>query len=561
VTGTVIGLLIGVDRHPATRGAWMVTVEAIAARLPALAAHVNGTVGRPTGAAGSALRRGDRARLDYERALVEALLALDGMAERAHRDDLVATLERSLGRPLGASRTDRVRSDLLNIVVACLDHQVRNALSDLVDAVRTLHGDTAAVSRLARLAARDPGRRLTPDEAEWLRALVNELPRDEVAEASRVAFGPLGPRIDLDAGNLAEIMDALSELMGTAGQSPPLLLFLRLLASRMHGPPAEALEQWVAYIADRWHVPLEELTPPVATAAPARSYVVVELREDVPNPDQYLLSIWLQHDADDENTVVDGRALLVMDEQPLTIEEIPGHVGEQLRRVTGQRVGPIGALTVEFVLPYRLLEHPVDQFRMVLDATSGRLGSAFPVVVRSLDRIRNQMIHHRWRARWSWFREHRHSPDPKAISWVRLEGSGRQAMEDALGRDPDGYSDEYPVCLVLSAPARGGRGARGGWAVPGAPKSGLDRAVRDGIEIGMPVMVWCRVPGLTDQFLVEMANQLNGRPLAELPAVVQRLRHEATLPGRTEDHLGRHVSLMWDDADRLPPSQALRAPT
>jgi hypothetical protein len=41
---------------------------------------------------------------------------------------------------------------------------------------------------------------------------------------------------------------------------------------------------------------------------------------------------------------------------------------------------------------------------------------------------------------------------------------------------------------------------------------------------------------------------------------VQRIRRDASLPGRPANHPGRRISLLWDDADRPPPSSTLREP-
>jgi hypothetical protein len=538
-TGSVVGILVGVDTQASARGAWMISVEAAYELLPplrglAVASAADNVVTEHSST--------DLAHVDFERHLTETLLRLDRMGSRQHRDRLVWAIERALNRPLRAPRHDEPRDDIVAVVWACLDHPDGDALLYLVQAARTLHGDTAEIRELARIASQDPGRRLRSEEIKRLHALVEELPAGDVAEASAVAFGPMGPRIGLDSENHAAVTRALAELLGGPGEAPPLLIFLQLLADRMHGPPATALREWILYFAGRWQVPLPDPREPERSAVPPgpqRTFLIVELREDGPNPDQYLLSIWLRHDTGS------GHPLLVDDDQPLTMDEIPGHLGPQLRRVVANRVGPIGALTIEFVLPNRLLEHPVDQFRVAFSAPRA-IGSLYPVVVRSHDRMMNSMIFHRWQARWRVLKEGQHRADSSLIRWVRPDGGTRQALEADLDRDPDGYTETKPVCLVIAMPDRAARQTLG--------------AVRAGLDMGMPVMVWCRVPRLTPQFIIDMANELRGLPLEQLPAVVLRLRHGATVSGHAVDHPGRHVCLLWDDADRLPPSQALRAP-
>jgi hypothetical protein len=60
-----------------------------------------------------------------------------------------------LGHALGAIRDERPRSDLLNIVVACLDRPDTGGLDALTAVVSLLHGDTQA-GRTLRAVQREP---------------------------------------------------------------------------------------------------------------------------------------------------------------------------------------------------------------------------------------------------------------------------------------------------------------------------------------------------------------------------------------------------------------------
>jgi hypothetical protein len=522
----------------------MIAIEAVAARLPPVRSLLVGMTpvhSEPGDAP-------DPARLDYERAVVDALTALDGIDDRSHRDDLVREVERNLGGPVPFTRKDRSRSDLLNLVVACLDHRTGNALDHLIAAVRSLHDNGPSIQRLLELLAQDPGRRLSGDDVDRLVALIAELPRSLVSHAGTVAFGRMGPGRDVHPNDHAALVLALSQVLGDADQLPPLLLFLQLVGDSPETAPAAvaALREWVALLAARWQIQLDRRRTAQdieAVPAPVRSYLVVELREDGPAPDRYILSIWLQHESE---AGITGLGLEINDDQPLTIDEVPGHVGNHLRRVVSQHLGPIGSLTIEFVLPYWLLMHPVDQFRLILEDRPHTLGATYPVIIRSHDRLRNEAIHHRWRTRWQCLKTHQNDVGPQIARLVRPSSTRPRAVEDELRRDPGGYSEEQPVCLILAAPRR--------------TEGRLLGMINEALNLGMPVLVWCRLNRITEQFIVEMANQMIGRPMAELPAVVQRLRHQAAQPDCVADHPGLHISLLWDDADRLPPKGAFRAP-
>lgn len=538
-TGRVIGIVIGSDGQAAVKGAWMIAMEAVVARLP-LVASLLGAVS----AAQRSLDPLDPARAEYEHALVDLLSGLDGVESRSHRDDLIAAIERGLGEPIPFTRNDRSRTDLMNLVVACLDHPHGGVLSALIQAVRLLHGDAPRSQRLALLVAQDPGRRLTPEEVRRLGALLSNLPADLVHAAAGTAFGVVGQPHDIDPHDDAALVRSLLQLTGRAGYAPPLLRFLLRLANGSGEPVTAELREWIGVLARRWQIPADELARDddgQLAPEPAHSYLVVELREDGVSSDLFHLSIWLQHDTGA------GFALLVRDEQPLTLDEIPGHVGEHLRRVDERQVGPTGSLVVEFVLPFRLLGQPVDQFQVMLKGTRRILGAAFPVVVRSLDRMRNEPLWHRWQTRWNWLKDHQHRHHPQAMKWVRLHSTALRSLEDELRRTPSDYTEQVPVCLVLAARGR---------------REGVPDAVPDAVNLGIPVLLWCRERTLMEQFLVDMANLLNGRTVAEIPAAVRALRSQAETSVRRSSttDLGSHICLLWDDMDRHLPKHVLQAP-
>jgi vWA-MoxR associated protein C-terminal domain/Trypsin-like peptidase domain/vWA-MoxR associated protein middle region 0/Effector-associated domain 2 len=421
-SGSVIGLLIASDNNPTTRGAWMVTAEAMVRLLPVFGAAVGELTASAPGTPPEHRRppvATDPGRFRYEMQIVETLLTLEGIGGRARRDEFAHHLERVLGRALGAGRDDRPRSDLLNIIVACLDQPDPGGLSALADVASLLYGDTPASRSLRRLAAGDPGRRLTRREIERLEVLIANLPSEAVAAAARAAFGAMGQRGDLDSADPAELVRALSELTGPVGEPPPLLVFFHRLTERTDGLDREALRQWTDHFARRWGLSPDELVfaGPAAPPLPTKSSLVVTLEEDGPEPNTYLPSVSLDHDNGEQTP-------LVVHDQPLTLDEVPGHLGLHLRRVTGRSLGPVGALTIEFVLPYELLSHPVDQWRISAgEPTTRPLGAQYSVVVRSLDRMQSTIYHHRWAARWRFLRAHEQTPHAQAIGFVQPTGS------------------------------------------------------------------------------------------------------------------------------------------
>ncbi|MEV6349949.1 trypsin-like peptidase domain-containing protein [Actinoplanes sp. NPDC051851] len=531
-TSRVIGMIVGVDREVVVKGAWMMSMEAVAARLAAVAPLLPAG---PVPARSIAQAQHD----DYQAALVDALMDLDGLHLLAGRTELIAALDQRLDSPLGVTAGRGVRADLDAVVRACLEHPGGIALLALTAVVHDLFGDGHESDRFNLLAGQNPGRRLLGDEAARLAALLAELPAEQVQEAMHLALGPLGPRDRLDARDPIAIIDTLAGQLGMPG-APPLLVLLTRLAARCPRPESDALAGWAQLLSDRWKVPTEAVAIAAerpAITAPQRSYLMVKLNEDLPTPGAYLLTIVLRHD---DGT---GEVLVTYDDQPLGLQEIPGHIGTQLRRVL-HSVTPVGELSIEFVLPDDLLGHAVDQFEVMLDGGLVRLGAAYPVVVRSGSRMHNPLLRRRWERRAGWVHENGSAHHPLAITWAALPAGATPTLEHRL-RERDGYTDEVPVCLVLT------------WRVPSALARVVPQVVNEALALGVVALLWCRSHRLADQFMAETANQLSGLAVADLVRRVHLLRRAAD---GADNHVGTHVCLLWDDPQRLMPDAGLSAP-
>ncbi|WP_269216087.1 VMAP-C domain-containing protein [Longispora fulva] len=126
-----------------------------------------------------------------------------------------------------------------------------------------------------------------------------------------------------------------------------------------------------------------------------------------------MLAVWLQHD-----TGGGDRPLRTGDGEPLGLDELPGKLSELLRELASASLEALGELTIEFVLPDELLSHPVDQWEVTPMGFSRELGMEYPVVVRSLERVRNSLTRGRWRRRWSWLQ--RNGAHDSAVQWLHL---------------------------------------------------------------------------------------------------------------------------------------------
>jgi hypothetical protein len=113
-------------------------------------------------------------------------------------------------------------------------------------------------------------------------------------------------------------------------------------------------------------------------------------------------------------------------------------------------------------------------------------------------------------------------------------------------------------------------------ALAGSPRSSpVSDAYQVAVASGVPMMMWrrgsgpcerrdggaCGVPGRQacpgGAFFSDVCAELAGAHRDELPEKVRRLRMDAQKPRTSEDHLGEHLVLLWDDPRRQIPRPPL----
>jgi hypothetical protein len=75
------------------------------------------------------------------------------------------------------------------------------------------------------------------------------------------------------------------------------------------------------------------------------------------------------------------------------------------------------------------------------------------------------------------------------------------------------------------------------------------------LEIGMPLAVWgrCNFEHSSNEAL--LTNVLRECQLEQLPQAVRQCRQQSRRHSST-NHIGHHLSLLWDDPDLIPPKSA-----
>ncbi|MGI8329939.1 effector-associated domain 2-containing protein [Actinomadura scrupuli] len=480
---------------------------------------------------------------------MSALWGLDDLRKRSGRDFYISLLERRLGHPLPLTRDERDMQDIWRLVDSCLAYS--GALHTLLSVIEKFHQGSVPMMEIRELVEELlPEPLLRAPERQELHRLVHAIGRGRPAASRpaaiqafyRDAVGPFGPPLDNGITSLRGIVAQLEDVnVGTDGV-PPLLRFIEDLAAHVDDASAAALHEWASRVADRLGLQpsavhrLHQGPAGILPAGRTRTYLVIEFRPDGAVPDRFLTSVWLQFDGEH------GAMLRCDDDDPLTFAGLPLLITELLTENDQVINRPTPELTVEFVLPRSLLGTPLDQLRITVDGLERRLGIEYPVVVRSLERLRRQAFHHHWRRKWNWLRD---NPGEATVCWVTQRGQyGGESLYNMLLSEPSS------VCVAMSFP-------------PHLERVEPPDELRIGLQAGTPIVAWCREGRDPERFAAEFQELLDMGVLA-LPENVLTLRRQALLASDADsrdDHLGLHLTLIFDDADRLPePYVRLNAP-
>ncbi|MBA9004379.1 VMAP-C domain-containing protein [Thermomonospora cellulosilytica] len=480
--------------------------------------------------------------------LVKAFYRLDCMRDRQDRDHCIRLLEKKLGYPLPVLRHPRDLYDVWHLVDTCLAYP--GAVRRLAEVVEVFHQGSVPMQELNELIGEFfPEPLLLAEERERLHTLTAGLSEritgvDSAAVHAlyRRAVGPVGPALPGGSGHVRQALDQLEDLTTDQNGIPPLLSFVEELAAVAGEPAARRLRAWAAKVAERLGVDRQDVPralPPAARrgrSERSRAYLVIKFQLDALRADRYRPTAWLQHEGE-------PGAMLRCDEDPLPLTGLPRLV-EELLTEDHQVVNRAAVdLTVEFFLPRRLLHYPLDEIRITIGGLERRLGIEHPVVVRSLDRLEHRALHHNWRRKWT-----RLVGDPADVAVCLVSRPGEVTGEAFYNRL---LSDDSALCVALSFPPRSdaAAGADEMWA---------------GVQAGTPIVAWPRSPRDPARFAAEI-QELVDQGAMYLPETVLALRRSAlreqTTGAADDDHLGFHLTLLFDDADRIPePRGRLGAP-
>lgn len=415
---------------------------------------------------------------------------------------------------------------LVELAQECLDnerfmHALRESLAILAPSDATAMRQLDSV--MDQMTARPV---LSAAATDRLRPLLEGL---EVADLARLCRGAAGPLPEVppvtDPWQAFETLNRMNSRPD--GLPPGLALIEYLAASAWPLELADRLRSWADEQARELSLTsqLRSLRQQVGHAAPTEAieaYLVIQLLPQ-DEPGRYELSSWHHYDPADWNPVRGPVSKVTAATVERAVQDLVQEAAVEWEDAH--------CIHLEFVLSADDLHLPVHMWRDELDSDFATpLCSSYSVVVRSLERSQKRHWYRPWKKRWNTFRS-----QPERSRQLVVDGPD---PDSPRAGDPGALlarlnADEHVAALVLNAP-------------PGASREGNLQAAA-AWRAGVPVVVWDRRHPRNPDFI----HQLGG-DLARLREAVKELRMEAQgiAPAEREHHLGQHVMIVWDDANR-----------
>jgi vWA-MoxR associated protein C-terminal domain/Effector-associated domain 1 len=346
------------------------------------------------------------------------------------------------------------------------------------------------------------------------------------------------------ATTFVRLVDSLSSAARQTDGSHPLVTFITRLARIAGEPTASELRKWLQGSGGMLPNPSSNNQPRSVHAL--RLFVKCESKklDDGLAEDEIFVTAWLWS-MDEIQKPLSSVPEPVLERTQSTVGGLPELLAKVLQspRVTLPLYQARDRMTIEVCLRHKLLSQDVDAWPLTTgeeeeEEDTVRLGFQYPVVVRPYERLYEAQWRGwgLWRNKWEQLKQLQSLSEvvPPSVEWLLSKNVGDNLAE-RIG---------HPSILCVAIPERCDA-----------------KLLRQSIKAGTPAVLTLRQEGVPpEEGKSYLKKLLAGRPI-ELPERVHKARQEPKKPLVLEEH----ITLLWDDPDRLPPdtgeTSVLTAPT
>jgi hypothetical protein len=312
------------------------------------------------------------------------------------------------------------------------------------------------------------------------------------------------------------LLEWLAKMPVSSTGRMPLLDFVAQINQYASPTHKKQIEVWIKNVAEDQgiEIPLSKSNTPLSLPA----YLLIELALKYKDKKYYTVQAWLFMTTENvKNIYTKDKAIL--NEMPILTKEILGIIDDL--NVNHKQ------LTIEFILPRHLLCHNVEHWT---DEWGDPLGIRYRVVVRSHERLRNKKLQRFWCACWNEAKQKGTLQQAVKTCAVRIDKTPLRHFHSKV--------DNGKFCFILTS-------------VPKIMKN-LEKDVFFALtKSGVPIALWPRQINSAHE-LIQQLNELLSCPLEQLPQCLFKNRYDLWKDEK-EQHTGYHLSLLWDDPDRIPP--------
>jgi vWA-MoxR associated protein C-terminal domain/Trypsin-like peptidase domain/Effector-associated domain 2/vWA-MoxR associated protein middle region 0 len=470
--------------------------------------------------------------LDAHRRLLEAFLRLPGVqlisSRRQYVDMLARYLRRDPGIELDFTVTDDARVDVWQLIDRL--HPIPGGMRLFRDCIQVFEKTKPGFGELNLLIeALYPEPLLTDAERAELVWLLRSAPARTVTAAHRFAAPRHGTGVDAEHGSLEEVIRSVESYAQPPDRPPRIILFVEYLAHQLG--TAGALHRWIDRTAARLRLPENDVRAVcrAARAVPVQAHryqLILDVAPDAIDADRYLLSAALQRDSEPQQQLAVGDRA----DEPAPLSAVVARIDELLRGIPRRVNYELDGFSVEMILPRSLLTEPVDRWEFT-DLIPYAVGTRHPVIVRSRDRLRRDDLWPQWRRKWDAVKR-QGVADRTVLYFHDQPGELTPAqLRDLL------WAGTLVLCL--------------GYPLPAAPDLTTPDAFAAALAAGVPVIAWCRDAEHAAAFRAAVTGWVARSPVRDLTGRVFGWRQEARESPESAE-FGRHISLVWCDADRVP---------
>ncbi|BBH68349.1 hypothetical protein ACTI_50340 [Actinoplanes sp. OR16] len=461
--------------------------------------------------------------------LCDAILDLSPMRSQDRRDHVFDQLAADFPGLRSTRRGEDPAMDLMQLVSAACEYP--GALRAILDILTFLFKGDPRLPRIKGVIDMlDPERLLEEPERRHLLELLSPAEPATLARAFHYGTGTTVNEAALDPGDIVALVGHLEGLPGRRDRLPALFDFIDHVAHRLPRSSRVPLHEWMDDVSirigykDRSAVDRLCHATDNRLASSGRFYLVAELRPDQLREDRFFLAAWRQHEDEAEEP-------LYQSDQSVRWDEAITITHDLMHRMAADTQGTAEEQVLELIVPRSLVTHPIDQWQVDL-LLPAAIGTNYPLVLRSFDRLADRALHGPWARNWRWIKENDRSAGVGAL----LEIESHDLQEAHRSRAAL-LRDGPPAILFMLA------------ALPAGDTLGTDLYTA-GIRGGAPVMVWSR----NDDVAEDLATRVRAACIEGLLTLrdhIFQLRLTA-LEDKDSAPAGFHASIVFDDFDRIP---------